>query len=330
MGWTPHALSLKDLADRAEVVGVYSRTAERRARAAAEHGFPVTDDLPGLINDPRVSAVMVLTPPAAHLEVVRLAATAGRHILLEKPLELTTDRAVQVVQVARAAAVMLGTVLHYRTRAASRRLAALRREGTLGRLVTASCAVPWWRTQAYYDEPGRGTLQRDGGGVLITQAIHAIDLFLSLTGPVAEVAAMTGTSIMHRMETEDVACAALRFASGALGSLHATTAQPPGFAERLDLVFEAATARLDGEALLLSWRDGRTEQTEVAAAHGGGADPMGYSHVGHRAILEDFLDALDEGRPPIAPGAEVLPVHALIDAVLESSARGQVIMVQAH
>jgi predicted dehydrogenase len=329
MGWTPHALSLKDLADRAEVIGVFSRTAERRTRAAVEHGFPVTDDLPGLVHDPRVSAVMVLTPPAAHLEVVRLAAAAGRHILLEKPLELTTARAVQVVQAARDAGVTLGTVLHYRTRAASRRMAALRREGALGRLVTASCAVPWWRTQAYYDEPGRGTLERDGGGVLITQAIHAIDLFLSLAGPVAEVAAMTGTSILHRMKTEDLACAALRFAGGALGTLYATTAQPPGFAERLDLVFEAATARMDGEGLLLAWRDGRSEQIEVAAAHGGGADPMGYSHFGHRAILADFLDALDEGRAPIAPGAEVLPVHALIDAILRSGASGRAVRVDA-
>jgi predicted dehydrogenase len=328
MGWAPHAQSLKDLSDRAEVVGVYSRTAERREKAAAL-GFPVTDDLDGLVRDPRVSAVMILTPPSAHLENVRLAASAGKQILLEKPLELTTERAVEVVRIARKAGVTLGTVLHYRTRAHARRLRGMMAGGALGRLVTASIAVPWWRTQGYYDELGRGTLARDGGGVLITQAIHAIDLFLTFTGAVEEVAAMAGTSVAHRMETEDVAAAALRFAGGAVGSLYATTAQRPGFPERLDLVFERATARLDGETLILVREDGTEEQHGSSAAHGGGADPMGYSHEHHRAILADFLDALDEGRETVAPGAEALRVHRLIDAVLESSATGRVVRVVA-
>lgn len=326
MGWAPHARSLHDLSDRAEVIGVYSRAAERRA-AAAGLGFPVTDDLEGLVRDPRVSAVMILTPPAAHLDIVRLAAGAGRHILLEKPLELTTARAAEVVAAARAAGVTLGTVLQYRVRAHARRLREAVAGGAFGPLVTASIAVPWWRTQGYYDELGRGTLARDGGGVLLTQAIHAIDLFLTLTGPVAEVAAMAGTSAAHRMETEDVAAAALRFANGAVGSLYATTAQRPGFAERLDLVFARATARLDGETLALFREDGTEEHHGAAAAHGGGADPMGYSHEGHRAILADFLDALDAGRDPVAPGAEALRVHRLIDAVLESSASRRVVAV---
>lgn len=324
MGWAPHAQSLHDLSDRAEVVGVYSRTPERRAKAA-ELGFPATDDLHGLVHDPRVSAVMILTPPAAHLDNVRLAAAAGRHILLEKPLELTTARAVQVVDIARAAGVTLGTVLHYRTRAHARRLREIMAGGALGPLVTASIAVPWWRTQGYYDELGRGTLARDGGGVLITQAIHALDLFLTFTGPVAEVAAMAGTSTAHRMETEDVAAAALRFVNGAVGSLYATTAQRPGFAERLDLVFARGTARLDGETLALFREDGTEEHHGSSAAHGGGADPMGYSHEHHRAILADFLDALDEGRETVAPGAQALRVHRLIDAVLESSASRRVV-----
>ena len=322
MGWTPHALSLRDLADRADVVGVYSRSAERRARAAAEHGFPVTDDLAGLIADPRTAAVMVLTPPAAHLDIVRMAAAAGRDILLEKPVELTTERARLLVRAAHEAGVTLGMVLQYRMRPAALRMRELVAAGHLGRLITASCCVPWWRPQAYYDEPGRGSLARDGGGVLLTQAIHSLDLFLALTGPVASVMAMADTSAAHRMETEDVAAAALRFAGGAIGAVFATTAQYPGFAERLDLVFERATARLDGEALHLQWQDGTEERVGNAASHGGGADPMAYSHEHHRAVLADFLDALDEKRLPAAPGAEVLRVHTLIDAILASSGSG--------
>ena len=104
----------------------------------------------------------------------------------------------------------------------------------------------WWRPQSYYDEPGRGTLSRDGGGVLLTQAIHTLDLFLSLAGPVAEVAAFSGTTPLHRMEAEDIVGAALRFGNGALGTLDATTASYPGFPERMEIVGDKATAVLSG------------------------------------------------------------------------------------
>lgn len=323
MGWGAHALSLRDLAERVEVVGVYSRSKARRAQAAAEHGVPVTADLPGLIADPRVSAVLIITPPDTHLDLVRQAAAAGKHVLVEKPLELDLPRARAVVAAAASASVTLGVVLHYRTRENARRLASLVRTGALGRLVTASASIRWWRTQGYYDQPGRGTLARDGGGVLLTQAIHGLDLFLTLAGPVAEVACFAGTSIAHRMECEDVAGAALRFAGGAIGSLDATTASYPGFPERLELVFEQATALLVGEDLRLFHRDGTEQHFPAGASHGGGADPMAYSHEHHRALLQDFLDALDKGRAPIATGASALHVHELIDALIRSSREGR-------
>lgn len=321
MGMKPHALSLIDLADRVEVIGVFSRSAERREAAQAAYGFPVSDDLAGLIADRRVDVVLVVTPPAAHLEVVKLAAAAGKHILLEKPIEHTLARSREVVEVARDAGVRLGIVLQNRTRANARYLRDRIDSGALGELVTASASIRWWRAQSYYDEPGRGTLARDGGGVLLTQAIHALDLFLSLTGPVAEVSAMVATSRAHQMECEDVVSAALRFEGGAIGSIDTTTASFPGFPDRLEFVFDRATAVMTGESMMLYWRDGTIEDRTIAAVgHGGGADPMGYSHARHRAVLEDFLDALDEGRDPLVTGAEALRVHLLIEAILESSA----------
>lgn len=328
MGMKPHALSLSDLADRAEVIGVFSRSADRREAAHAAYGFPVTDDLEALIGNPRVDLVLVLTPPSAHLEIVRLVAAAGKAILLEKPIEHSPARAREVVEVARGAGVRLGIVLQNRTRPNARELGRRIAEGELGELVTASASIRWWRAQSYYDEPGRGTLARDGGGVLLTQAIHALDLFLSLAGPVAEVSAMAGTSRTHRMECEDVVSAALRFTNGAIGSIDATTASFPGFPERLELVFDHATAVLTGESLMLYWRDGRIEDHSVAAGgHGGGADPMGYAHTRHRAVLEDFLDALDEDREPLVTGEEALKVHRLIEAILASSAEQRPVRV---
>ena len=170
---------------------------------------------------------------------------------------------------------------------AARALAQRLHDNELGEVAVASVHVPWWRPQTYYDEPGRGTLERDGGGVLITQAIHTLDLFLSLTPRVSEVAAFAATTPLHRMETEDIACAALRFVNGALGTLSATTASYPGFAERIEIVGTRGTALLTAGKVELHWQDGRRETLGEEATLGGGADPMAFSNEAHRAVLAD-------------------------------------------
>jgi predicted dehydrogenase len=319
MAVTPHAQSLRDLSARVDVAGAYSPTAERRASFAARFPFPVTDDLDALAADPSIEAAMILTPPRTHLPLVERFAGAGKHVLLEKPLEADTARAEAVVAACERGGVMLGVVLQHRFRPAARALAARLRDGELGDVAAASVSVPWWRPQAYYDEPGRGTLARDGGGVLITQAIHTLDLFLSLTPRVAEVAAFAATTTLHRMETEDIACAALRFANGALGTLGATTASFPGFAERIEIVGTKGTAVLTAGKVDFWWHDGRRESLGEEATLGGGADPMAFANDAHRAVLTEFLDALDEERPPVNSGSAALLVHDVIDAVLQSS-----------
>jgi UDP-N-acetyl-2-amino-2-deoxyglucuronate dehydrogenase len=236
MAVTPHARSLLDLRERVEVAYAYSRSETRRQAFAERFGFPTTGDLERIVGDASIDTVMILTPPNTHLELVQRFAAAGKHILLEKPLERSTERARRLVEAAEAAGVKLGVVFQHRFREASEHLRELLRQEALGELVVINVISPWWRPQSYYDEPGRGTLARDGGGVLITQAIHTLDLTLSLAGPVAEVAAITGTTGLHRMETEDFAAAGLRFANGACGALMATTAEYPGFPERIELI----------------------------------------------------------------------------------------------
>jgi UDP-N-acetyl-2-amino-2-deoxyglucuronate dehydrogenase len=319
MAVTPHAQSLRDLRERVDVAGAFSPTRERRDAFAARFDFPVTDDLDALVNDPTIAAALILTPPRTHLPLVTRFAHAGKHVLLEKPLEVDTARAEGVVDACDRAGVALGVVLQHRFRPAARALAECVAGQRLGEIAAASVSVPWWRPQSYYDEPGRGTLARDGGGVLLTQAIHTLDLFLSVAPALAEVAAFTRTTPVHRMETEDIACAALRFGNDALGTLNATTACYPGFPERIEMIGTRGTAILSGGKLDLAWHDGRHEAAGEDGMLGGGADPMAFANDAHRAVLAEFLDALDAGRAPSNSGRAALAVHDLIDAVLASS-----------
>ena len=329
MAVTPHAKSLLDLADRVEVAAAFSPTEARRRAFAERFPFRLADDLDAILADPSIDAVAILTPPNTHLELVRRAAAAGKHVLLEKPLEVTLDRAEALVAACRDAGVTLGIMLQHRFRPAGQALRARLGDGGLGRIVACNTSIPLWRPQSYYDEPGRGTRARDGGGVLLTQGIHTLDLMLSLAGPVAEVTGYAITSPLHRMETEDLVAAAVRYASGALGTIDATTAAYPGFPERIALVCEHGTASLAGTELEIRQPGRETFRMEADATPGGtGADPMAFPHDYHRALIVDFLDALGAGRAPAVDGEAALRVHRLIDALLASAEAGRPVRLQ--
>src|SRR5258708_5362179 len=299
MAVKPHAQSLIDLNDRVEVAHAFSPTARGRTAFAANFPFPLADSLDVILADKSVDCVEILTPPGTHLDLVRRCAQAGKHILLEKPLELSTARGVELVEAAAKAGVTLAMMLQHRFRPAALKLRAMIRAGELGTIVNCSTVIRLWRPQSYYDVEGRGTLARDGGGVLVTQGIHTLDLMLSLAGPIAEVRAFAMTSRMHRMETEDMVAAAVKFTNGALGTIDATTAAYPGFAERIEIIGEKATAALVGSDLNVAHHDGRvTEMKTEYGAGGTGADPMAFPNDWHRAAITDFLDALDEKRQP--------------------------------
>lgn len=330
MAAAPHLASLRELAPRVEVAWVAGRTAERIAAAAAQlPGARLTTDLEAVLRDASVQAAIVLTPPNTHREVVRSLAAAGKHVLLEKPLGLDARDAQQVVAACRDAGVQLGVMLQHRLRPASVAMKELVASGALGEMTCASVDMRWWRPQSYFDQPGRGTRARDGGGVLLTQGIHTLDNFLHIVGVPAELFAFANTSKAHRMECEDTVAAALRYANGATASLDATIAAYPGFAERIDFCGTAGTATLAGGQLDVRWLDGRTQTVGVAQMLGGGADPMAFSHHAHMAVIEDFLDAIEQGRAPRIDGASVLQVQKLIDALLESATRREALSFAA-
>ncbi|RAR54975.1 putative dehydrogenase [Paraburkholderia unamae] len=313
----PHALALKDLAREVEVAGVTGRSAVRAATFAREHGFALAPSFDSVVADASIDAVLILTPPHTHLELVEAAAGAGKHVLLEKPLDVSLTRAQRLTACCRRVGVRLGVVFQNRFRPAVQQLATLLQSGALGRLASAGVEVRWWRDQAYYDEPGRGTYARDGGGVLLTQAIHALDLLLWLAGDASVVSAACSTTTVHRMESEDYACAALKFQCGAVGRVFATTAAYPGFPERLEFVAANGTAVLEGGRLDIYWRDGRRESFEEkeAASSGFGAQPMAFDHGPHRALLAGFIAAIREGRPAPVTGDDALKVQRLIAAM---------------
>jgi predicted dehydrogenase len=328
MAVTPHARGLQDLADQVEVAYAFSPTEARRSAIAQRFGFPLCDRLETILDDASVTAVAVLTPANTHLDIVRRCAAAGKHVLLEKPIEISSERARELVALCRDAGVTLGIVLQHRFRPAGMALAERIASGELGALVNCSATIRLWRPQAYYDEPGRGTLARDGGGVLISQGIHTLDLMLSLAGPVEEVMAYATTTPVHRMETEDLVCAAVRFANGALGTIEATTAAYPGAAERIEMGFVHGGATLAGTSLQVNCHDGRQLSVEPDHSAGGtGADPMAFPHDYHRAVMADFIEAVGCGREPCVTGEQALRVHALIDALIAAGRRGGMVRV---
>lgn len=317
----PHSRSLLDLAERVDVRHVVSRSQQRLDAYRQQFPFPGTIEIEAALADPAVEAVLVLTPPSSHLAVSERCLAAGKHVLVEKPLELTAARGRELVAAARQAGKVLGVVLQHRFRPASQRLKAALDAGELGEVEAALLQVPWWRPQSYYDEPGRGTLARDGGGVLLTQAIHSLDLFRSLVGVSRVVAAQIRTTGLHRMETEDYVGALLETANGAPATLVTTTAAYPGHPERIEIIGRQGHAALVGGRLELSFLDGRRETVEAEGSTGSGANIMDFPHDAHRAVIADFLDAIESEGEPVVTGEEALASQRLIDAILLAGRR---------
>jgi predicted dehydrogenase len=276
----------------------------------------LTDSLDLILQDDEVQAVIVATPPSTHLEVCERCFAAGKHVLLEKPLELNLERATRLLELATLAGLQLGVVFQHRFREASQVLQKLLMDGRLGEIQAASVRVPWWRSQAYYNEPGRGTFARDGSGVLLTQAIHTLDLFRALVGVQSVKSAVVRQTQLHQMETEDHVSALLVLGNGAPGDLMATTAMYPGFPETIEIIGTLGSARLTGGNLQVHFLEGAPVIVSSEGGTGSGANPMDFSHEPHRELITDFMQAISEKRTPRVNGAEALKTQALISELL--------------
>lgn len=315
-GAVPHLQSLHDLRETIELRHAITRRPALAQLGPFQGQLAPSDDLQAALDDPQVQAVIVATPPASHLDLATQVLGAGKHLLLEKPLDISLPRAQAIVDLAQASQRHLGVVLQHRFRPGARALQDALDNGKLGTVQAASVRVPWWRPQGYYDQAGRGTLARDGGGVLLTQAIHSLDLFRALVGVRSVLAAQVITSTLHRMETEDYASALLTLANGAPGHLMATTAMLPGRPECIEIIGSLGSAVLEGGSLRIDFVDGQTLQVQAQGGTGSGANVMDFPNDDHRALLQDFVDAVTQNRPPRVTGLDALHTQQLIDQVL--------------
>ncbi|MFI4873904.1 MAG: Gfo/Idh/MocA family protein [Blastopirellula sp. JB062] len=230
-----HARAIADLRG-AKLVACFSRNEDRAAQFAAEHDCAPYSDLDEMLADPNVDVVSICTPSGAHMEPGVAAARAGKHVIIEKPLEITLKRCDKLINECDKAGVKLSTIFPSRFHGPSVEIKKAIDAGRFGTLTMGDAYVKWFRTQEYYDSGAwRGTWQLDGGGALMNQAIHSVDLLCWLMGDVAEISAYTSLLAHERIEVEDVASATLKFANGALGVIQASTASYPGFLKRIEI-----------------------------------------------------------------------------------------------
>ena len=322
-----HLAALK-AANGIDLCGVLARrrttTEQFAAKASKTLGTTVKayNDIQHLVGDTEVDFAIIATPPDARADLVENLVAARIPILMEKPVERTFAAAQDIVSRCSMASVPLGVIFQHRAREVSQLLRRLLQDGAIGDITTAELRVPWWRDQSYYENPGRGSYARDGGGVMITQAIHTLDLALWFLGPIAEIQALMHRTQVHAMEAEDWAGAVFTTRKGVAGHIIATTAAYPGSADSITLNGTKGTAHLEVGTLSISTTDGDAQTYGDVGGSGGGADPMAFTHEWHQAVIEDFAQAVRDKRAPIASGQAALLAHAVIDAMERSSASG--------
>jgi UDP-N-acetyl-2-amino-2-deoxyglucuronate dehydrogenase len=285
--------------------GVCSRSSESARRLGERFHVPWHAELERFLANPDLHAVSICTPSGTHSALGCITARYGKHVLVEKPIDVSLTGADSLIRACEAAGVCLGVSLQSRFLDAPRILKGAIDAGRLGIPVAASAYIKWYRSADYYrSAPWRGTLALDGGGALINQAIHTVDLLRWMMGPVKDISAFSARGVHHQIEGEDTLVAALRFRSGALGVIEAGTSVYPGFKRRLEISGTEGTAILDGDNIT-TWalRDGSPNPAppsrEVAD---GSANPMAIDFEGHRRVMEDFAAAISEGRKPFVDG----------------------------
>jgi predicted dehydrogenase len=323
----------------AKVTALVSRSAASAEKLIAETavtGIKIYTDLTRALKASDVDVVIIATPSGAHLEPAVAAAKAGKHVVVEKPLEITPDRCDRIIEACDQNRVKLCTIFPSRFHDANVTLKTAVDAGRFGRLTLGETTCKWWRSQAYYDEGGwKGTQALDGGGALMNQAIHNVDLLLWMMGDATHVGGFTATLAHERIEVEDTAVACLRFRNGALGVIQATTSVHPGLPKTIAVHGDRGTAAIEQEDIL-RWDFAtpapeddaiKTRFAQKVGASGGAADPKAISHAGHARQLADFVEVIQAGRSPRVDGREGRKSVALICAIYESMKTGRVIAI---
>jgi len=325
-----HAQAIKELPN-ARLVALYSRNPEnaRRVQEAVGVQCEIYTDLPAMLRRSDLHVVNICTPSGAHMEPAVAAAEAKKHVVVEKPLEITLDRCDRIIAACERNKVMLCTIFPSRFADANVVLKQAVEQGRFGRLTLGETTCKWWRSQEYYDQGGwKGTKALDGGGALMNQAIHNVDLLYWMMGRPVEVSAITATLAHQRIEVEDTAVAILRFANGALGVIQAATSIWPGLPKTIAIHGDRGSVVVEQEDVLRwEFAEPRPEDEQIRArfaqkvgASGGASHPAAISHEYHRRQLADFLRAIETGTRPLVDGQEGRVAVEIILAIYRSAA----------
>lgn len=293
---------------------------EKGRRFAAEHGAAFLDDYRQVCAYPGLDFVDVCTLPDFRLQAIEACAAHGRHVQVQKPIATTLETARRMIDTAARAGIVLGVVSQHRFDESSRFLASALKAGRLGGLLQIDAYVKWYRSAEYYARPIKGTWATEGGGALINQAIHQVDLLRWFAGPVREVFGVWQLGALHRIESEDVLNAIIRFESGATGVLQASTAFWPGYPERIELHGTKGTAVVTGDRLT-RWdvRDDAGEAPPLSTDLASGAsDPLAISVEPFERQFRDFAGAIASGSRPMVSGEEGFAALELVDAIYRS------------
>jgi len=305
----------------AVLVAVADCDPERARSFAAEHGGTAYTDYRDLLTRDDVDAVAICTPHDLHAPMTCDAAAAHKHVLCEKPMARTVAECDAMIAACERAGVTLGVIFQSRFELLARKVKTLIDDGRLGPLLWVSANTIWYRTDEYYrSAPWRGTWAREGGGVLINQAIHTIDQLLWYTGMPVRVTAQTRT-LHHSIEVEDCALAILEYADNRLGFIQGTTVAYPGYPERLEFYGARGSAIFHKGQGKLEWHllDPREDGEEKAEVKSGAARPMDIGTAGHIAQFQDFAAAIREHRRPVVDGHEGRMSIEVVEAVYRSA-----------
>ncbi|WP_020577534.1 Gfo/Idh/MocA family protein [Actinopolymorpha alba] len=337
-----HAQTIQSLSPRAELAVVVDTIPERAQELAGQLGIEASTALKEVLARADVDAVTIATPSGQHSDAAVAALDAGKHVIIEKPLDVNLEAARRVAEAEKRSDRTAMVVSQHRYDPASLIVHEAVKAGKFGRLTSGNAIMSWWRSQAYYDSGDwRGTWALDGGGALMNQGIHTIDLLAWFMGEPVEVYAWTGRLAHERIEVEDTAVATVRFASGALGVVHGTTAAYPGLTTKIHVHGDRGSAVVDHNKLTYFHAagddaeeyaygaGGQANQAEAVLAASGHAEEKedtgpkvaGISATSHTTQFVDFLNAVDEGRPPLVTVADATQTLALIRGIYESARR---------
>ena len=320
-----HARAARECAGL-EIAAFCGTNARKTVALADEYGGHSFSELEDMLAEARLDFVVIGSPSGLHAEQGLEAIERGVHVLVEKPIDVTTERADALIDAAEGAGVRLGVLFQDRLEPGFLRLKKAMDGGALGRPLLASARVKWHRPPEYYSTSRwRGTLALDGGAALVNQGIHTVDLLLWLLGPVTRVRALTTTTV-HAIEGEDVALALLEFESGAVATLEATTCAWPGYPRRVEITGTEGTVTVEGgDVVAADLRSPRPDLiTTPEGPLSGASSPQLASATPHRRVLEDFAESIRDGRPPACDGREGRRSLALVEAVYSAArASGQ-------